>query len=177
MPGDRRKDLELALRENRGRRLIADWSARLSGACGHEISASSFLSIEKTEELKVAFFTKLRDGTEALKVNWIKQEQTELLTHLLDVSVAVGALQVVLLSSVDRFIGGVYLPANCVLRNVMATWKVVEEDLSMATEDLQHGFCLEENFYTPAGHYVAEGIYDISAWGAFARARKESATH
>jgi len=174
MAEDHRRDLELRMRKNRGHGLATEWSRSLCAACGVEISASSFLSIKNTEELKSAFFTKVKTEAEAIKAWWEKHETETLSVHLLDLCVDVGALPVILFSSVDQFAGAVRVPADCVLRNAMAAWEVVKEDLSLATEDLQHGLCLEENVYTYSGEYVREGLYELTAWGVFARGRNNN---
>jgi hypothetical protein len=46
-------------------------------------------------------------------------------------------------------------------------WSVVEEDLCLATNDLEHGICLEEGFYDNMGNYVKDGIYELATWGDF----------
>jgi hypothetical protein len=169
MVEDHRRELEHRLRKNHGRRLAAEWSRSLSAASGVEISASSFISVERTEELKRAFFAKVKSEDRAMKASWEKDERETLLAHLLDTCVDVRTLEVILFNCLDRFVGAVRVPADCVLRNAMAVWQVVKEDLSMMTEDLQHGLCLEENFYAPSGEYVREGLYELTAWGKFAR--------
>jgi hypothetical protein len=170
--------MELALRRNRGGRLIADWSRLLSEAVGVEISTNSFLPIEHTEELKRAFFIKVVDVRERktrkeLRVNWEKRDIYNLVSRLNDLCIAVGPLPVVLFSSVDQFIGAIRLPADCILRNVISVWKVVEEDLCVTTEDLQHGLCLEENYYTRLGDYKKEGVYELTLWGMFAEGKAD----
>jgi hypothetical protein len=167
MTGNPREDLELRLKKNRGHRLVAEWSGSLSGACGIEISASSFLPIERTMELKRAFFTKVKARSEESSRCWDKQERDTVVSHLLNACVEVRSISVVLFSSVDQFVGAVRVPADSVLRNAMSVWEVVKEDLSLTTEDLQHGLCLEENFYTTSGDYVRGGLYELTAWGVF----------
>jgi hypothetical protein len=170
MASSHRREMELALKKNRGQRIVADWTRRLSLACGVEISAASFLSVEKTQELKSAFFDKVKNDRKAIKAFWERQDKDDLVAHLFDVCIDVRSLPVILFSSVDEFIGAVRVPAECILRNAMSVWRVVEEDLSLATDDLQSGLCLEENFYAPTGEYVKTGGFEIAAWGAFARA-------
>jgi len=167
MAGDHEKKMELVLKKNRGHRIVATWSRRLSDACEVEISTASFLSIEKTEELKRAFFTKVKNEEETFKTYWKKQDRDGLIAQLLDKCIDVRFLPVILFSSVDQFVGAVRVPADCILRNAMSVWIVTGEDLSMATEDLQHGLCLEENYYTPTGEYVPEGAYELTTWGMF----------
>ncbi|MCY2965979.1 MAG: hypothetical protein NT069_20500 [Planctomycetota bacterium] len=169
MTEDRQNDMELRLRKNRGHRLVADWSLSLSRACGVEISATSFLSIERTEDLRRAYFNKIRTISDKAKLFWGTQERDRLVAHLLDVCVDVRTTAVILFSSVDRFVGAVRVPADTVLRNAIAVWDIVNEDLCVTTDDLQHGLCLEENFYYPAGEYVSGGLYELTVWGLFAK--------
>jgi hypothetical protein len=176
MTADSQRSLEFRLRKDRGHRLITEWSRSLSEACKVEISENSFLSLEKTEEVKRAFFIKVKEE-QAIKAWWEKHEKETLLFHLLDICADVRTLIVILFSSVDQFIGAVRVPADSILENAMAVWEVVKEDLSLATEDLQHGLCLEENPYTPSGKYVREGMYELTIWGLFApqRGKEKSA--
>jgi hypothetical protein len=54
---------------------------------------------------------------------------------------------------------------DAVLKNAEAVWRVVDEDLSITTPEGSDGLCLERNFYKDDGKYVADGIYELSAWG------------
>jgi hypothetical protein len=169
MKEDERSNIEMSLRKNHGRRLIADWSRSLSAASGIEIRSDSLLSIEQTQVLKRAFFIKVKSESQRRRLTWERPAWEHLLAHLLDVCINVRTMPIVLFSSIDQFIGAIRLPADCVLRNVLAIWEVVGEDLSLTTDDLQHGLCLEENFYTPSGDYMKEGVYELIAWGRFER--------
>jgi hypothetical protein len=168
MGGSDARDLERALSKNRGRRLVADWSQLLSRACGIEISAMSFLSIEETAVLKRAFYNLVKDERKRARAYWKKSERNDLGAHLSSMGTRARSLgPVVLFSSVDQFVGAVRIKADCVLQNAMRVWHVVGEDLSAVTDDLHHGLCLEENFYTDEGEYVREGLYELSVWGEF----------
>jgi hypothetical protein len=168
MQSDNAKRLELALRKNRGRRLVAEFSLRLSQAFDVEVCASSFLSIEETGELKTAFYSIVRDERRAVRTFWRKTQSDDLIAHLLEMRKIARSPNAIVFSSVDRFIGAVRVPADCVLRNAMVVWQVVGEDLSLATDDLHDGLCLEETFYTAGAEYVREGLYELTAWGVFA---------
>jgi hypothetical protein len=174
MAEDRRTDLEFRLRNNRGRLLVADFSIALSEACGVKVAAQSFLSIQQTEELKKPFFTRVRDERERPMPYWQKQDRACVVAYCHDLGRDIGPHPVILFSSIDRYVGAVRLPADSILQNAMSVWSVVKDDLSLATEDLQNGLCLEENFYTPGGEYMRDGIFDLTAWGIFGRDRSDS---
>jgi hypothetical protein len=165
----RREELEKRLRKNRGRQLFADWSQSLSAACGIEIAPSSFLSIEETEKLKTAFLARVKLESRAGTITWFKNEKTDLVSHLVDLCDHAGSLSVILFNKLDQFIGAPLVPADCVLRNVLEVWDVVEEDLDLASKNLDHGLCLEVNFYTPLGQYIKEGVYEMTTWGLFSK--------
>ncbi len=57
--------------------------------------------------------------------------------------------------------------AGAVLTNWEEVWAVTEEDLVLMTRDGEHGLCLEENWYSPAGSKGREDRYDMVRWGAF----------
>jgi hypothetical protein len=165
----RREELEKRLRKNRGRQLFADWSQSLSAACGIEIAPSSFLSIEETEKLKAAFLARVKLESEAGTITWSRDEKTDLVSHLGNLCVHARCLSVILFNKLDQFIGAPLVPADCVLRNVLEVWEVVKEDLDMTSKNLEHGLCLEVNFYTPLGQYIKEGVYELTTWGLFSK--------
>jgi hypothetical protein len=80
-------------------------------------------------------------------------------------SLRLGTMKTILFSRNDQLLGAVNVPAAMVLTNVDEVWKLVGEDLSLTTEDLGHGFCLELNYYDGKGNYVKEGTYFLTAWG------------
>lgn len=130
------------------------------------------MSVENTEELKNRFAERLmRSNRITATRNWSKRDLDAMLGYFHDVCIDVRTMPVVLFSSIDDLVGAIRVPADSILRNPMAVWKVVEGDLSLATEDLQHGLCLEETFYTISGEYIPEGIFEIAAWGVFVTGR------
>jgi hypothetical protein len=168
MSEERRNEMESRLRQNRARRIVDGWSLDLGNACGIAVARSAFLSPEDSSVLKTCFIEKLTDpGTE--KTWWRQQEKPLLLKHLHYLSDAVGAMPIILFSSVDSLLGAVRLPADLILRNVVAVWSVVQEDLCIATEDLADGLCLEQNFHTPDGDFHKGGVFELSVWGRFNR--------
>jgi hypothetical protein len=167
MTGDSRNVLDLTLRRNRGILIRSAWVAALRKACDVEVLTEDLMSLEETEKLKKTFFEKVRQREGVVRRHWAKNVFDELASLLRNLSVDVGAMPVVLFSSVDQCIGAVRLPADRVLTHIEAIWKVVEEDLCVTTLNLQHGFCLEFNFYTETGEYRREGVYELTAWGAF----------
>jgi hypothetical protein len=166
------RDLKRSLRKNYGRRSLAEWSRLLSLACCVDSTTTSFLSIEETEELKKAFYRVVRDQVKTSRSFWQDSHRDGLAAHLLADSIIAQDIEIIMFSHMDQFVGAVRVPAVSVLRNAMAVWQVVGEDLSLATHDLQNGLCLERNFYTAEGAYVSSGIYELSEWGIFAEFRR-----
>lgn len=167
MTKDNRKDLALSLRKNRGQRVVGEWSVSLCRACGVQVSAIPFLSLERTEKLKRAFFERVKSESKKPKLYWEKREWSEVAAHLIGLCTHARNPAVILFSSIDEFVGAVRIPADAVLKNALPVWEVVKDDLCLTTEDLQHGLCLEENFYTPSGNHVREGFFELTAWGQF----------
>ena len=167
----RRDSLEKAINANRGHLIAADWSIALSEACGVEIGKDRFLAVDITVELKRAVFEKLRNHGNTIRTQfWRKEQFEDVESYLSALSSRVHDLRVILFSSVDESIGAVILPADCILSRVKVVWTMVGEDLCLTTEDLQHGLCLEENFYGDKGEYVRDGVYELATWGAFSEA-------
>jgi hypothetical protein len=142
-----------------------DWLAGLSAACGHPIEEQVFLDTCKTKEIRDAFFSMIRDRRDVVRLNWGWDEKDRVLKYIATIPAAMWTKQVALFSSRDEYYGAVRIPASWILKNPFAVWKVTEEDLSIATEDLSSGFCLGRNYYDLEEQYVAEGVYELTAWG------------
>lgn len=164
----RSEALDEALRKNRGRAIVAQWTRSLASACGVEPAAFSFLDLDATAELKASFVNALlKHNKGPFKRFWPKDSVNEVTIHLLTLAERVGAMPVVLFSKVDDLIGAVELPAERVLPHALAVWRVVEYDLSLVTRDVQHAMCLEETQYSASGEYLSAGMYEFTGWGAF----------
>lgn len=162
----KRKALDLDHRRSRGAEMRAEWIATLEEACSATVAPQSFLSLEQTQELKSKFFDKVKNRTAYFYRYWSPQQLSEVEMLLRVLSFDVDGMQVVLFSEVDQYTGAVVLPASGVLANARKVWEVVKGDLALTTSDLQHGLCLEHNFYNESGHYSKEGFYELTAWGA-----------
>ncbi|QVL30345.1 hypothetical protein KIH39_15960 [Telmatocola sphagniphila] len=167
MSTERLKNIELRIRRQRGRLLKADWLKSLNKACGFEFSEKLFLTLEHTEELKIAFFKKVKNENAQSSNHWSKSEIAKILSGLFGLSKTLMSTEVILFSSIDQFVGGIRVPAGLILRNLLPVWQLVNEDFAMTTEDVEHGICLEENPYTETGEYVNYGQYQITSWGFF----------
>jgi hypothetical protein len=120
--------------------------------------------------LRDCFFSKVRDeNSGTITLLWYGDALNEVMSYLIGLAPHIGDISVVLFSNVDKYIGAVSLPVQRVLRNAKAVWEFVDEDLCVTTADGRNGLCVEFNFYTPEGRYVSEGVYEITAWGTFAR--------
>jgi hypothetical protein len=167
MMENKRKSLSLAVRRNRGSQILGGWIAALKEACGFEATPENFLTLEETEELKRKFFERVKSKNNCFHRYWPQEALRDIASLLKGLGPAAYSTTVALFSNVDKYIGAVSLPAGRVLSNPEAVWKVVDEDLSITTLDLQHGLCLEYNFYTDGGEYIREGFYELTAWGVF----------
>ena len=155
--------LGMSLRRNRGRRIVGEWTAGLQRVLGVSVTADSFLSLRQTESLKRSFFQRLKDGKFTTKTSyWTKEEQPILARLLQSLGSKAGPKMIVLFSEVDPFVGAIRVPANSVLQNAFGVWEFVGEDLSLASESLNSGLCLEENFYDGEGRYFRTGVYQLT---------------
>jgi hypothetical protein len=169
MDPESRERLKLALAANRGRAILDQWSRSLGVACGRSIRHEDFVSIDRTRQLKEQFADRLKQQDSSHRLFWNKDDVMSLHRHLSEVSSAVCGMEIVLFSSVDQFIGAVRMSAKQVLQNAASVWAVVGEDLSLASESMDDGMCLEESFYRSDGEYVHDGLYELTTWGRFQR--------
>jgi hypothetical protein len=158
-------DLRSRLAAFRAMKLRGEWLAALSAACGHPIEEQAFLEKPRTKELKEAFFSMVRDRRDAVRVCRGVDEKHRVREYFATISPAIWTRHVALFSSRDEYYGAVRVPAQWVLKNPFDIWKVTEQDLSVAAEDLSSGLCLEYNYYNRHGQYMAEGVYEVTAWG------------
>lgn len=165
---NRDPQLEMALRRNRGRRLISEWRTRFNAATDFESSAEDFLGLEDTADLKEKFIEVLRSDPSVEKSSIAAHAHEGMFERLKSTGVHEPS-RVILFSNVDAYIGGLRVPPDVVLAHAKEVWELVGEDLSMCSEDLVHGFRLELNYYDEAARYVADGVYQMAGWGAFSR--------
>jgi hypothetical protein len=161
----------LCIRRNRGKQIAGNWVHALEEACGIQPSAQDFLGLRETEDLKKAFFQRVREvasGTTvpSLHQYWALGQLADLTMCLRQLAGTVNGMRARLFSSADKYIGAVRVPADRILLHPFETWRVVEEDLALVTDDLLSGLCLELNYYDTHGLYVVEGIYELTAWEA-----------
>jgi hypothetical protein len=163
---NRDPELDLALRRNRGRRLVSEWLARFRTAAEYEPAIGDFLGLEDTMRLKQRFVEILRSRISVKRCSVPAFSHETMFGQLKSWNPG-GPPRVVLFSSLDQYIGGLQLPPDVVFARAKDIWGVVGEDLSMCSEDLSHGFCLELNYYDEADRYVADGVYQMIGWGVF----------
>lgn len=164
----KRNALDLARRKSQGTQMLAGWITALEEACGGAVVPENFLPLEETQELKSKFFGVVKSGTASFHQHWSAQALSEVEMLLRVLSFDVDEMEVILFGAFDQYTGAVVLPAGRVLANARKVWGVAREDLSVTTTDLQHGLCLEHNFYNQSGSYSKEGFYELTAWGALA---------
>lgn len=160
-------ELDLALRRNRGVAIKREWAESLQAACGCKFNDDDFLSLPETELLKRAFFAKIKSGVATAR-EWRAAVLPEIIGLLVSAAPRIGPLPIVLFSSVDEYLGGLRASADMILLHAASVWRVVSEDLTITTEDLENGLCVGTNYYDMRGEYVATGVIEVRAWGRFA---------
>lgn len=159
--------LEAALRKNQGEQIRDNWLKKISDACDVNIGLNELLNIKETEGIKKRFFDKVKIMSQINCLEWPRDSFKEVILYLNKIILSNICMEVILFSSVDRYIGALRLPLKYLLNNIEKIWGVVEDDLSVASIDLEHGVCLELNFYRCDGIYIKDGIYQLTAWGVF----------
>ena len=130
------------------------------------VSKDYFLNRQETTDLKTRFFDRVRLSQQEEEQVYSPVENKEALGFAMSqLADAVVDVSVVLFSDVDKYIGAVRLPAHVILKNAFDVWGLVREDLSFATQDIESGFCLAQNYYDASGKFVKEGVYELTAWG------------
>lgn len=162
-------EADLALRRNRGKKICLSWLERLGKACAYNTLQEHLLPIEQTEILKRLFVQRTKDNADDIIHRNYAVNSRSLIDALINLSIDLSDVELVLFSSVDKFIGAIQIPARVVLANFPYVWKVVEEDFRLGTVDMRTGLCIESNFYDLTGNYCKEQIWELSAWGALAK--------
>jgi hypothetical protein len=163
------KHLHSKLNAYQANKMRSDWMKSLAKACGQPIDDSAFLPLDQTKKLKDDFFAIVKEKRNDAKQWWKISEKQQMQSFFANLAQIVGDHLVILFSFEDKNFGAVRIPASCIIRNPIQVWQITKEDLAFAFEDLSSGICLEQNFYEADGKYVAEGIYELTAWGIFAR--------
>lgn len=157
-------------RQQRGKRIFSEWKALLEDALSRSVSAECFLGIEETEQLRAEYFEVFEQHNQNDRRFAAKDALGRLLDEIERSLARDGERPVVLFHSQDKYIGAVRLDAEAISRALEAIWRLTEEDLCVATPDLNSGFCLEMNYYDGSDTYVPDGVFELTAWGDFVTA-------
>jgi hypothetical protein len=160
--------LEEAARGRKVDEIRLPWIDTLSAAAGVPVDVANLVDVQEVQELRDAFFGKVRNGTPDIGRTNIKMEdRRELYDRLASLSPGFADERAVLFSSVDSYIGAVVMPVAAILSRAEAVWSVVNEDLAFASRDVSSGFILEKNHNDLAGNYIPEEILELTTWGNF----------
>lgn len=164
----RDRDLHNSLAAYKASKVRSDWLCALSTACGNDIGENAFLDVSKTRALKIEFFAMVKGRRDAVHLCWVREGIDGMRRDLDRLRGFSGDSPVILFNSNDSYYGAVWVRLAWIVRDPLSVWEVTGEDLSFTVEDLSSGFCLERNYYDLEGKYVAEGVYELTAWGSFA---------
>ncbi len=140
------------------------WLNDLALACGTPVTSADLIDLTETARLKNSFTAKLADkDSPCWKAQWTKNCESDAYRVLAALGTQGIGIKFVLFSSVDDLIGACVVDASAVLEHAADVWKVVKNDLNLATADLAAGVCLESNYSSEQGGY----LLDLSAWGRF----------
>ncbi len=157
-------ELASALRGNRGKVLLPGWLDEFRAVAGVRLSPGALLTLGATDQLKETLVERLQ-SPDARYREWPVEQSEQVVAHLHALGRSVGSTEVVLFSKVDEYIGAARVGADAVLRDPMRMWEFVGTDLTLVTEDLAGGLCLERNQYTREGDYIKAGVYALTTWG------------
>jgi hypothetical protein len=167
MTDERAQGLRRALQRNRASAVRTGWVRKFQALTGVDEVANALLSAEMTAALKQQFVRRLKSADGAYR-EWPVRAREDVIAHLRSLGRLVGPVEVILFSNVDELIGGARVTADLVLGDPFTIWDFVGNDLSMVTEDLSSGLCVEMNDYTRSGEYEKDGVFSVLAWGVFA---------
>ena len=157
-------ELASSLRQTRGKVLLPGWLDEFRAVAGVRLSPGALLTLGGTDRLKETLVERLQ-SSDARYREWPGEQTEHVVAHLHALGRAVGSTELVLFSKVDEYIGAARVGADAVLRDPMRMWEFVGTDLTLVTEDLAGGLCLERNQYTRDGDYVKAGVYALTTWG------------
>ena len=156
---DREKQLELALRANRGRRLLPPFRHALEAALQSPLANTSFLALNGTDRLRERFSGKLA-GSQSVYLpvcGYLK-----VVDALTSFAGRYGSTEAFLLHPIDDYTGAVWVPVGALLSHVEEVWNVVGEHFGLASEDAKNGLYVDANL---TGH-SGDG-YEVVAWRHF----------
>ena len=162
--------LDSRLRKERVRSLLPGWKRALEEEAHIRLTDGDFLSIEETQELRTAFFGRVK-ATSSVVIPG--ERLRDVLEEMSNLANTLGDWPVILFSSEDTLLGAVRVPAGAVLQHPLDVWAVVKQDLSLTSEDVLHGLCLERNHMTPDGVHHDQPVYELSSWGTLALAKRD----
>lgn len=162
------EDLRFALEAYKAERKREAWKRDLSKASRLSISDCAFLAPDQTCQLRKKFFDIVKGENVGFRKCWPDSEKNRLSDYVGYLAASIEDSFAVLFNSQDAFFGAVRVPVATVLQNLYPVWRVVEEDIALASEDMVTGLCIERGFYDENGMYVKDGVYELVAWGRFA---------
>ena len=161
------KPIDIALRKNKGARILPGWISSFCQITGASITNADFLFLEETDILRNIFAQNVKKAG-ALHIYWpINTSYPEIertICHL-----AEQRERIVLFHKADSQIGALFLSVNDILKNTDNLRELLGGDISFITKDGTNGLCLERTFYDGKGGYIADGIWELTAWGLFAQ--------
>lgn len=167
MTDDRRQPrLQDAIARNRGKQLLPLWIREFRRITGHSIEATDFVGVAETNRLRDSFYERVKAETGCCIREWPAREYIDVLGLLTAMSEST-SVEVVLFSGADAFIGGLRVQSALVLAHAHDLRSLVEQDPSIASEDMGNGLCLEFNYHSDSGEYSREGFYRVLSWGVF----------
>lgn len=161
---DNKKNLDLAIRKNKGARIRDQWLQELEDIIKIKLPQESFVGLEETEVLKSKLDEELRENLEITKVEWPSNAETKMYDFLTSQAKFFNNI-VYLFSTVDNMIGAVQVPLHNVLLNTKDIWKLVQQDIKLLDLRMDGWLCLEKKFYSLDNIYIANGIFLLSSKG------------
>ncbi len=136
----------------------------LEVALDQKVYSDDFVPLEKTDQLREAFFKMITENEGNTRITWSGDKTIEVMRIISEIRCP-GA-KVVVFHQYDKFTGALIVDPKAVLSHVQDIWPIVDQDLSLCTETLDDGFCLEFN------HYGNHDEYELTTWGFFSPRRK-----
>jgi hypothetical protein len=153
-------------------RLRPEWVASFRRVTGTTLNDTDFLTLEESDTLRNAFAMNAK-APETTHRYWPARTSFSEIVRAI-VGLAEHPEPVVVFHRADSQIGAILLPPDEVLKDAENLRELLGGDISLMTKDARNGLCLEKTFYEADGEYVTDGVWELTAWGGFARSVSET---
>lgn len=160
------RDVDLLRRKQRGRQIFPKWKDKIEKVVHQDIDSDCFLGIKETDNLRSRFIDKVKNEHQN-RLFFGERDLERVLDRLRNRLSQFDACRIVVFHDDDRYLGALLVTPLAIATTLDDLWRALNDDLCIATIDLNSGFCLERNFYNESGEFFPNGIFELTSWGEF----------